>query len=195
MKYRTSIAILTVFLTQIGTVSLSAWELGEKLDVQTLDGYLFRGAELMSVHDGGISICYTNMRGEPVLRGITFDRLPIELRLRYGYDPEKFAAYRKVVGSYTPPEPPAPKQPVGPAQPAPSPAKAKPKQNDDAPGINASLTVAPWDWYYPRHRYIFRPGGRRPINPGYRPGPPRPPRPPKPSGIRPGTGRPGRPGR
>lgn len=176
MKYGSKkfLLILTVLA---GTVApLAAWEIGETIHVQTLDGYFFPNAELMSVNDGGITICYNNLKKEPVLTGITFDRLPLELRLRYGYDPEKFAVYQKNVGTYRPPEPekePGVKNIPAPA--APRKKAAAPKDGDeDLP----SLTIAPWDWYYSRPKILIR---RYPVRPGHRPHPPvRPVRPGRP---------------
>ena len=100
MKFSKAKAFLFVLLAWYAAMLLPAWTIGETVNVQTLDGYFFPNAELMSVDAGCITICCTNQRNEPGLRGITFDRLPMELRLRYGYDPEKFAAYQKKVGTH-----------------------------------------------------------------------------------------------
>lgn len=141
-------AFLIVLLAWCFAMPLSAWKLGETINVQTLDGHFFSNAELMSVDAGGITICYMNQQKEPVLRGITFDRLPMELRLRYGYDPEKFAAYQKGVGTYRPPAAPAspPKTQSTPDQKSQSQSNRSDEDNDTPP----SLTIAPWNWYYSR---------------------------------------------
>lgn len=168
---------------------LAAWKEGEVLDVQTLDGHFYRQAKLMSVNDGGISVlCADPKGGDPILRGITFDRLPKELRDRFGYDPEKFAVYQKKVGTYRPPEekkktssPAA--QPVQPVQPA-----AKPSDDRSGqvlgPSVFDSGYVSSYSyWDRPARRYWFGPDDLRPHPipaPGPKPGPrPRPA--PKPS--------------
>jgi hypothetical protein len=199
---------LAVLSAGLAVLPLFAWELGETLNVQTLDGYFYPRAELMSVNDGGITICYVNLQNEPVLKGISFDRLPVELRIKFGYDPEKFAAYQKRAGTYTPPKQKN-KQPATdsqdkdtPAQTATADQSSQPEKTQDE---QPNLTVTSWDsYYYSAPRYVFR---RYPvIRPPHRPGPAIRPRPPRPNvphrpgpAIRPRPPRPnvpaGRPGR
>ena len=175
MRFCEGKAFLIVLLAWCFAMPLSAWKLGETINVQTLDGHFFPNAELMSVDAGGITICYMNQQKEPVLRGITFDRLPMELRLRYGYDPEKFATYQKGVGTYRPPAVPESPQKTqsSPVQKGQSQTNRSDEDNDDTP----SLTIAPWNWYYSRPKYIVpRFPVKPPVKPGpHRPGPPKPP--------------------
>ena len=155
-------------------IVLTAWRQGEILDVQTLDGHLFRKAQLMSVDDGGISILCSDdpKSGGAVLRGIGFDRLPQELRVRFGYDAEKFAAYRKKVGTYQPPAP----QPPAPARQETSAAPAAPAENQtDMSGqilapSQFDVIVGPYFRNRPPRQFWFGPGSLRP----YSPVPPRP---------------------
>ena len=184
MRFCRKEALLIVLVLLPFALSLQAWKLGEIINVQTLDGYYYPNAELMSVNDGGLTICYQNQHDETVLKGITFDKLPMEMRLRYNYDPEKFAIYQKGVGTYRPPAEPAP--PKQDAKPVKTVEKAEKKANktieetDDTP----NLTVAPWDWYYPRPKYIVRHKPHKPHKPDMKPFP-------KPKPIpRPGPGRP-----
>ena len=182
MKFSKEKAFLTVFLVWCAAILLPAWTIGETVNIQTLDGYFFPNAELMSVDAGGITICCTNQQNEPVLRGITFDRLPMEIRLRYGYDPEKFAAYQKKVGTYRPPAEPAQSRTQQTA-----PAKPQDYNNDDVEDANLSLTIAPIDWYYHRTKYYVP---RYPARPPHKPGPHKP-GPHKPGPIKPGPVKPG----
>ena len=167
MKFCTKKAWITLGILWGAVLLLPAWELGEKINIQTLDGYYFPNAELMSVNAGGITICYNNFKNEPVVRGITFDRLPVELRVRYGYDPEEFAAYQKGVGTYAPPAQP---KPAPTAAPEVSVQKKTSNSNTEKEESRPNLTVVPWDWYYysPPTYIISNIPGR----PGHRPRPP-----------------------
>ena len=166
--------------------ALAAWQAGEVLDVQTLDGRLYRQAKLMSADDGGISIlCADPKGGDPILRGITFDRLPQELRTRFGYDAEKFAAYQKKVGTYRPPEgkkkeAPASIAPAAPTKPAAAPASENVSGQVLGPSQFDYYTYGTYFWDRPPRRYWFGPNDVRPRpypKPGPRPKPGPGPRP------------------
>ncbi len=181
MRFCRKKMLLTMFMVCVFALQLSAWKLGETVNVQTLDGHFFPNAELMSVDDGGITICYKNRQNEPVLKGITFDKLTVELRVRYNYDPEKFAAYQKGVGTYRPADDTSAQAKTKGSAPKTEQAETDQddktaktdnedkdeEEEDDTP----SLTVAPWDWYYSRTKYVYT---NYPGRPPHRPPPPKP---------------------
>ena len=196
MKFCRQKILLLLVSAILGILLLPAWKIGEKVNIQTLDGYLYADAELMSVNDGGITIRYTNVQKEPVLLGITFDRLPMELRLRFGYDPEKFAEYQKNVGTYRPPEPAksAPeKKPNGPKSET-VPDASNPQQTATSlSGAEEELVeaVIPVEWYYRVPSYtVWNYPAPPPPRPPHRPGPHRP-GPHRPGPHRPGPNKPG----
>ena len=165
------------------TLVLTAWKEGEVLDVQTLDGHLYRQAKLMSADDGGISIlCADPKGGDPVLRGITFDRLPQELRVRFGYDAEKFAAYQQKVGTYRPPEAKKKETPAPAATVKTAAAQASENVSGQVLGPSQFdyYSGGTWFWDRPPRRYWFGPNDVRPRpypKPGPRPKPGPGPRP------------------
>ena len=187
MAIRQKMMCAALLLSVLGAWAAN-WQIGETLDVQTLDGHLYKQARLMSVNDGGINIlCADPKGGDGVLRGISFDRLPQELRTRFGYDPAKFAAYQKSVGTYRSPEEKKPAPRTAPeekkAEKKTEPPAAPKKEPDDV----SNQTLAPLQidtadyyssWYYSGRRFWFGPNDWRPINPRPRPRPPHPgPRP------------------
>ncbi len=130
-------------------VFLAAAGIGEKTDIQTLDGYLFENATVTSINDGGISISCKNVNGEEVLKGISFDRLPMETRLRFGYDPEKFRAYQKKAGTFRPPAPPPPEPEVV------KPVKRPNVLKDDVPRSFSFKRYGYWYYNLPRRKLWF----------------------------------------
>ena len=62
-------------------------------EITTVLGATYENVQVEKVDPDGITISYTPARGGLGLIKISFDELPDELRLKYGFNPEKKKAY------------------------------------------------------------------------------------------------------
>ncbi|MBN2641409.1 MAG: hypothetical protein JXR78_07140 [Victivallales bacterium] len=69
--------------------------LAQVQDISTSDGTVYRGARIVGSNPSGIDILYEN-DGRTVLKGLSFEELPEDIRQKYGYDPsasKRFAGH------------------------------------------------------------------------------------------------------
>ena len=63
--------------------------------IVTVTGGIYNNAHVEKVEPDGLTVSYTPARGGMAITKIDFDVLPDEWQRKYGYDPEKKAAYEK----------------------------------------------------------------------------------------------------